>query len=58
MIKVYLSAFKAQNSKSPSLRAYLVHNFKHMFLVFKQHYTHFHTLCHPHIFLKKLKIVV
>ena len=25
-------------------RGCLVHNFKHMFLVFKQYYTHFHTL--------------
>ena len=26
--------------------------FKHMFLVFKQHYTYFYILFHSHIFLK------
>ena len=28
--------------------------FKHMFLVFKQHYTHFHTFFHPHVFPKNI----
>ena len=27
----------------------LVHKFKHMFLVFKQHYTYFYTLFHLHV---------
>ena len=30
----------------------LVHVFKYMFSVFKQHYTHFHTLFHLHVFPK------
>ena len=34
------------------LRACLVHVFKHMFSVFKQHYTYFHTLFHLHVFSK------
>jgi len=29
-----------------------------MFLVFKQHYMYFYTVFYPHVFLKKLKIVV
>ena len=33
----------------------LVHYFKHMFSVFKQHYKYFNTLFHPHVFPKKLK---
>ena len=40
------------------LRPCLVHNFEHMFLVFKQHYTYLHTLFHSHVFPKKLKTVV
>ena len=35
------------------LRACLVHVFKHMFLVFKQYYTYFHTLFYPYVFPKK-----
>ena len=38
-------------------RGCLVHYFKHIFSVFKQSYTHFHTLFHPHVFPKKLKTV-
>ena len=34
---------------------YLVHHFKHMFSVFKQHYTHFHTFFHSHVILEKTK---
>ena len=34
------------------LRTYLVGHFKHSFSVFKQHYTHFYTFFHPHIFQK------
>ena len=33
-------------------RAYLVSEFKLTFSHFKQHYTHFHTLFHPHAFSK------
>ena len=32
------------------LRSCLVHQFKHMFLVSKQHYTYFYILFYPHIF--------
>ena len=32
------------------LSGYLVDLFNHMILVFKQYYTHFHTLFHPHLF--------
>ena len=28
----------------------LVYDFKQSFLVFKQHFTHFNTLFHPHVF--------
>ena len=40
------------------LRAHLVHVSKHMFSVFKQYYTYFHTLFHSHLFSKKLKTIV
>ena len=30
----------------------LVHVFKHIFSVFKQHYTYFHALFHSHVFPK------
>jgi len=32
--------------------AHLVHMFKHIFSVFKQHYTYFYTLFYSHVFLK------
>ena len=31
-------------------RGCLVYVFKQSFLVFKQHFTHFHTFFHPHVF--------
>ena len=34
------------------LRVCLIHVFKHMFSVFKQYYTYFHTFFHPHVFSK------
>ena len=40
------------------LRGCLIRCFEQQFSVFKQHYTYFHTLFHPHVFLKKLKTVV
>ena len=43
MLKCY---FNTQNTTS------LVEHLKHMFLVFKQNYIHFHTFFHPHIFQK------
>ena len=36
----------------------LVHEFKYMFSIFKQHYTYFFTFFHLHLFLKKLKTVI
>ena len=44
-----------ENEKS---RARLVHVFKHMFSIFKQHYTYFHIHFYPHVFPKKQKTVV
>ena len=41
-----------------TFRGCLVYQLKHMFSVFKQHYTHFHTLFHPYVYSKKLKTVV
>ena len=35
--------------------ARLVCKLKHMFLVFKQYYTYFHTLFYPHVFPKKIE---
>ena len=35
---------------------HLVREFKHIFSVFKQHYTYFHIFFHPYVFSKKLKI--
>ena len=32
------------------MQVHLVHPLKHMFSVFKQHYTYFHTFFHPHVF--------
>ena len=46
-------------TSKPKTRDRLVHKFKHMFSVFKQHCTYFHTLLHPHVLKKKkLKSVV
>ena len=39
-----------QNHKMEILRGCLVHNFKHMFSVFKQCYTHFYIFFYPHVF--------
>ena len=36
----------------PNFKARLVHLFKHMFSVFKQHYTYFHTFFNSHVFSK------
>ena len=33
-------------------RLLLVEHFKHIFLVFKQHYTHFYILFYPYVFQK------
>ena len=41
-----------------TIMACLVHQLKYTFLVFKQHYMYFHILFHPHIFPKKLKIII
>ena len=43
MLKCY---FNTQNTTP------LVGHLKHIFSVFKQHYTYFHTLFHPHVFQK------
>ena len=42
-----------RTSAMDALRGCLLHNFKHMFSVFKQHYTYFHTIFHLHVFPKK-----
>ena len=34
------------------VRAHLVEHFSNMFSIFKQYYTHFHTLFHSHVFQK------
>ena len=36
----------------------LVVNFKEQFSVFKQHYTYFHTLFYPHVFLKDINNII
>ena len=41
----------------PNIRGRLVWHFKQHFLVFKQHYTYFHTLFHPHVFPKNTNII-
>ena len=33
--------------KKEKFRPHLIEHFKHIFLIFKQYYTHFHTLFHP-----------
>ena len=40
------------NNAYKNSRPHLVKHLKHMFSVFKQHYTHFHTLFHSHVFQK------
>ena len=50
--------WKACKRVTWTLRPHLVHEFKHMFSIFKQYNMYFHTLFLPHIFPKKLKIVV
>ena len=42
------------NNLSQSLRPHLVEHFKHIFSIFKQHYTYFHILFHSHIFKKNI----
>ena len=49
---------KSINFYKQILRPHLVREFKHMFSVFKQHYTYFYTLFHPHLFPKKLKTII
>ena len=39
------------------MKAHLVHVFKHIFLVFKQYYTYFHTLFHSHVYPKDINNV-
>ena len=51
------SHYKSRRHSKKS-RPCLVHNFKHMFSVFKQHYMYFHMLFHSHVFPKKLKTAV
>ena len=61
VIYPYANALKQchfQHVRGRKLRVCLVHVFKHMFLVFKQHYTYFYTLFHPHVFLKNTKNVI
>ena len=41
-----------------SSRPRLVHKFKYVFSIFKQHYMYFHTLFHSQICSKKLKTIV
>ena len=36
----------------------LVHVFKYMFSIFKQHYMYFHTLFHPHVFSKNTNNII
>ena len=50
--------WKACKRVTWTLRLHWVHEFKHMFSIFKQYNMYFHTLFHPHVFPKKLKIVV
>ena len=42
------------NNLSQSLRPHLVKHFKHIFSIFKQHYTYFHIFFHSHIFKKNI----
>ena len=48
----FFFSWPARNLFIKSLRARLVEYFSNMFSVFKQHYTHFYTFFHPHIFQK------
>ena len=43
---------KFAENQNPILRVRLVDMFKYMFSIFKQHYTNFHTIFHPQVFLK------
>ena len=40
------------------LRARLVEHLSNMFSIFKQHYTHFHTLFYPHVFQKNKNNII
>ena len=55
---VFFFFFFDKIARDKKFRGRLVHMFKHMFSVFKQQYTYFYTLFHPHIFPKKLKTIV
>ena len=53
----FFSPFPISNSRifllnSHILRSRLIQQFKQYFSIFKQHYTYFHTLFHPHVFPK------
>ena len=37
--------------------SYLVHNFKHIFSIFKHHYMYFYTFFHLYVFLKNWKLL-
>ena len=47
-----LHIFIKWNSETSIFMAHLIYVFKLVFLFFKQYYTYFYTLFHPHIFLK------
>ena len=49
-IKVFMSPTTRLNCEQKLLRGCLVCVFKQPFSVFKQHFTHFHKLFHPHVF--------
>ena len=56
--KIYNRSTKEKRSKKnpfSSHKPYLIHHFKYMFSVFKQHYTYFYILFHLHVFSKKTK---
>ena len=46
-----------QNMRPISSTTKSVYVFKYMFSVFKQYYTYFYTLFHPHVFLKNINNV-
>ena len=53
VLQEYLIIFQRER-REKILWGRLVQEFKHMFLVFKQHYMYFYTLFHPHVFSKNI----
>ena len=58
MLYIKIKTSLETSAKCQTLLDHLVEYFNNMFSIFKQYYTYFYTLFHPHIFSKNTKNVV